>query len=126
MNQDVNTWNEVFKVLRYLLNYTLIIDEIDMFSHGQWYISEHFKTIVRQGRNQGIGLIGNSRRPALFHLDIRENADFVVCFHLHGKHSLDAMSEWMGVSKEDIKGLQQYWSWRYTAKGSKTILQRPC
>lgn len=126
MNQRNETYNEAFKVLRYLLNYTLVIDEIDKFTHGQWYISEDFKTIVRQGRSQGIGLIGNTRRPSLFHLDIRDNADFVVCFHLHGKNALAAMSDWMGVSPEEIKGLKKYWSWRYTAEGSKVCLQRPC
>lgn len=125
MHDDDETWNQVFHVLRNLANYTLGINEIDQFTHGQWYISEDFKHIVRRGRIQGIGQISNTRRPSLFHRDIRNSADVVVCFHLHEEDDVKYMSKWIGASKEEIKGLQKYWSWLWIAEGSKLKLLRP-
>lgn len=126
MKDDDETWEQVFRELRDLANYTLLINEIDQFTHGQWYISEHFKHIIRRGRIQGISLICNTRRPSLFHRDIRNSADLVVCFHLHEKNDVDYMAEWMNLSKEQIRELKQYWSWLYVAEGAEIKLLKPC
>ena len=129
MKDDDETWCQVFRVLRSLTNYTLGINEIDQFTHGQWYISEDCKHIVRRGRIQGISLIGNTRRPSLFHRDIRNSATVIICFLQHEEEDLKYMANWMNVPKEKIKGLEEYWSWMYVpraAKGSKVKLLKPC
>ena len=125
MTHEKETWNRVFLALRNLVNYTLIIDEIDHYSHGQWYISEHFDYIVNSGRVQGISIIGNARRPSVFHRDFRNSADVIVCFHLHQKDDVKEMGDWIGANKEQIKGLKKHWSWLWIAEGSKLELLRP-
>lgn len=111
-----------------LTNYTLVIDEIDRFARGRWYISENLNELVNRGRLQGIGIIVNSRRPHLVHVDIRGNSDWVICFTFHkgAESELEYMAEWLGVSEEDIIALPPYHSYCHDCNKGNTFKQKPC
>lgn len=130
MSDTEESWNQVFLVCRNLANYTLLVNEWDAYSHGQWYISDHLQHIVRRGRIQGISIIANTRRPSLFHRDIRNSASLIVCFHLHEKEDVKYMSEWMNLPPDHIKEFlgkeeHKHWSWLFNRRTSEVKLLRP-
>lgn len=93
MRYDEKSLCSFFVVCLYFSNYTLIIDEVDRFARPRWYMCDSLREIVNRGRQQGIGLIVNSRRPASTHMDLRGNADYVVTFHLHEKRDVEYVAE---------------------------------
>lgn len=117
-------YRRVFSVCLGLTNYTLGIDELDKFARPRWYVCSEFEEIVNRGRMQGIGLIGNTRRPHRIHNDIRSSSDHVVCFKLHEERDLKYMAEWIGIEKQKIKDLQKYESFYYDVHGSKVTRQQ--
>lgn len=122
-------WDQVFLILKNYGNYTLIIDEIQEFCYGKWYVSDHLRSIITRGRNQKIGLICNSRRPHLFHKDIRGNADLVFCFYLHEKNDVKYMAEWFDIEEQEIKELPKYESILFKVNaptGEKIERLQPC
>lgn len=122
-------WDMVFTVLMDYGSYTLVIDEIQEFCYGKWYVSDKLRSIITRGRNQKIGLICNSRRPHLFHKDIRGNADFVICFYLHERNDVKYMAQWMNVEEEEIRELEDYHSILFKVKakkGEKIERLQPC
>jgi hypothetical protein len=119
-------YEEVFSQCLILSNYTLGVDEIDKFARPRWYITEYLHELINRGRHQGIGLICNSRRPAMMHNDIRSNADYVVCFHLHEERDVKYMSDWLNVSEEKIKNLPEYHSLLFNVHDHSVTEQLPC
>ena len=122
---DVPTYQRAFKVCLSLTNYTLGVDELDKFARPRWYLCEEVNEIVNRGRAQGIGLIGNTRRPHMIHNDIRSNSDHVICFKLHEKRDIEYMAEWMNIDKMEIKGLQKYNSLYYNVDTVSVTKQAP-
>jgi len=125
-HMDELTYDQAFEECLQWSNYTLVIDEIDKFARPRWYISQALNELINRGRHQGIGLICNSRRPHKTHNDIRSNADFIVCFHLHEERDLQYMARWIGTSEDNIKNLKAYHSILYIVQGSQIIKQAPC
>lgn len=125
-HMNLETWEECFSQCLKVTNYTLGIDEVDKFARPRWYITEYLNEIINRGRSQGIGLICNSRRPAMMHNDIRSNCDYVVCFHLHEERDVKYMSSWMNVSEESIKNLPDYHSKLFLVHKHQVIDQLPC
>lgn len=122
-------WHQVFGILKNYSSYTLVIDEIQEFCYGKWYVSDNLRTIITRGRNQKIGLICNSRRPHLIHKDIRGNADLVFCFYLHEQNDVTYMAEWFNIEEQEIKDLEKYHSILFTVsapKGKKIQRLEPC
>lgn len=122
-------WHKVFGILKNYGSYTLVIDEIQEFCYGKWYVSDNLRSIVTRGRNQKIGLICNSRRPHLFHKDIRGNADLIFCFYLHEKSDVKYMAEWFDIEEQEIKDLEKYHSILFkvgASKGEKIERLEPC
>jgi len=109
-----------------LTNFCFCIDEVDRFASSHGYTSNFLREIINRGRHQGIGLIVNSRRPSIFHKDIRANADYVITFHLHEFDDCDYVAKWMGTEFTRIKALQPYHSLVYDANRSKIWEQKPC
>ena len=124
--QDDDSYCQVFGICLKYSNYTLVVDEVDMFARPRWYMCDQFKELIRRGRAQGIGLICNSRRPASMHNDIRSNADWVVCFQLHEDRDLEYMSNWIGVEEETIKTLKPYHSLLWNVDEHRVVKQSPC
>lgn len=122
---DTLTYQRAFKVCLSLTNYTLGVDELDKFARPRWYLCEEVNEIVNRGRAQGIGLIGNTRRPHMVHNDIRSNSDHVICFKLHEERDVKYMSDWMGVEPEVVKGLPKYHSLYYNVHASTVTKQAP-
>ena len=120
------TFNQIFLECLQFQNYTLIIDEVDHFARPRHYISDNLREIVNRGRAQGIGLIVNSRRPASTHMDLRSNADYVVCFHLHEKRDREYVAEWIGCTEEQIKGLREHESLLFNAQTTEITHQEAC
>jgi hypothetical protein len=125
-HMTAEVYEECFSQCLQLSNYTLGVDEIDKFARPRWYITEYLHEVINRGRHQGIGLICNSRRPAMMHNDIRSNADYVVCFHLHEERDVKYMSDWMNVSEETIKNLPTYHSLLFNVKDHSVTEQLPC
>ena len=123
---DEETYSQVFQNCLKLENYTLGIDEVDQLARPRWYITEYLHELINRGRHQGIGLICNSRRPAMMHNDIRSNADYVVCFHLHEERDVKYMASWMNVSEESIKNLPDYQSFLFQVHKHQVVKQLPC
>lgn len=107
-------------------NYTLVVDEIDEQLGSKHVICTDAKTVVVSGRAQGIGLIGNTRRPHDINKAIRSNADHVVCFQMQEEDDLKYMAKWIGKSQAEIKSLAPYHSFYYNTRTGKTVLQLPC
>lgn len=126
MKRGKESWDEVFAVCEQFTNYTLIIDEVEMFAKPRWYISEHLANIVNSGRHQGIGIICNSRRPAQTHNDLRSNADWVICFHLHEKRDVAYMGEWLNIEESKLRGLEPFHCWVYDVNHAQVYEQKPC
>ena len=122
---DTLTYQRAFQVCLSLINYTLVIDEIDTFAKPNWYKCDEVEQIIKRGRAQGIGIIGNTRRPANTHNDLKNNVYHVVCFKLHGKSDVDYMSEWLNIDKMEIKGLQKYHSLYYNVTEGTVTKQAP-
>lgn len=118
-------YQQVFSVCLQFSNYTLGVDEIDRFARGKWYICNEFSEIINRGRIQGIGLIGNSRMPHMFHGDIRSSADHVICFKLHEERERKYMAEWMGISHTTIKNLERHHSLYYNVMEGTVTPQEP-
>lgn len=116
---------EVFREILGLSNFTLCIDEIQEFAHSKGYLCDEFKQIVCRGRAQGIGLIGNSRRPSLFHNDIKGNADHIVCFQLQLMADRKYMEEWIGVDRDELKNLKPYNAFYYNVKTGTLTQELP-
>mgnify|MGYP001597679791 FL=1 len=119
-------YEECFSQCLQLTNYTLGVDEIDKFARPRWYITEYLHEVINRGRHQGIGLICNSRRPAMMHNDIRSNADYVVCFHLHEERDVKYMADWLNVTEDKIKNLPAYQSLLFNVKNHSVTPQLPC
>lgn len=126
MKYDEDSFARFFASCLHFSNYTLIIDEVDRFARPRWYISDELREIVNRGRVQGIGLIVNSRRPAMTHMDLRSNADYVITFHLHEVRDLEYVAEWIGTSEERIKGLKDHESLLYSAQTGIVTHQEAC
>ena len=141
LQESFKKWNRIiYKPIKYqdsyfhqfftnclqICNYTLIIDEVDRFAHARGYISPSLREIINRGRVQGIGIICNSRRPALTHKDLRGNADYVICFNLHLQDDLKYMAKWMGCTPQTIKALPPYHSIIYNANTTKITKFKPC
>lgn len=122
---DKLTYQRAFAICLSLTNYTLGVDELDKFARPRWYLCEEFKELINRGRAQGIGLIGNTRRPHLIHNDIRSSADHVICFKLHEKRDRDYMGEWMGIEPLRVKQLPLYESFYYNVHASTVTKQLP-
>jgi hypothetical protein len=125
-HMNAEAWEEVFNQCLQLSNYTLGVDEVDKFARPRWYISDYLNEIINRGRSQGIGLICNSRRPASMHNDIRSNADYVVCFHLHEERDVKYVASWMNINEESIKNLPDYHSKLFLVHQHKVVNQLPC
>lgn len=106
-------------------NLTLVIDEIDKFAGGRGYLCEEVKEIVNRGRAQGIGLIGNTRRPFMLHRDIRSNTDHVVCFKLMEIDDRIYMEKWIGVDRESLKLLPLHESYYYNVHTGTLTREAP-
>ena len=126
MKYDQDSLCRFFAGCLHFSNYTLIIDEVDRFARPRWYMCDQLREIVNRGRAQGIGLIVNSRRPASTHMDLRSNADYVVCFHLHETRDLEYVAEWIGTSQETIKALKDHESLMYSAQTAQVTHQEAC
>lgn len=126
MDYSELSFSKFFAQCLHFSNYTLIIDEVDRFASPRHYISDFLREIVNRGRAQGIGLIVNSRRPAMTHMDLRSNADYVVCFHLHETRDLEYVAEWIGITEEQIKALKDHESLIYSAQTGKVTHQEAC
>src|SRR4030042_3603971 len=101
-----SAFNECLK----LSNYTLVIDEIDEYANSYGYMCDAEREILRRGRLQGIGLIGNTRRPHIIAQDIRANADHVITFKMHDLDDLKYMGKWLNRSEEEIRNLPDHHS----------------
>jgi len=123
--RDQILYREVFSTCLQFSNYTLGIDEIDRFARGKWYICPEFSEIINRGRIQGIGLIGNSRMPHMFHGDIRSSADHIICFKLHEERERKYMAEWIGKDHNEIKNLPRHHSFYYNVDKSTVTPQEP-
>lgn len=126
MKYDDESFGRFFASCLHFQNYTLIIDEVDRFARPRHYISDQLREIVNRGRVQGIGLIVNSRRPAMTHMDLRSNANYVVCFHLHETRDVEYVSEWIGTSEETIKALKGHESLLFSAETGQVTHQEAC
>jgi hypothetical protein len=108
-----------------LSNYTLIIDEIDEFAGSKGYMCDAVRELIRRGRLQGIGLIGNSRRPSVFHNDIKGNADHVIMFKLLLYDDREYMEKWVGVNRDVINKLAPYHSIYVNTETYAVVRQKP-
>jgi len=108
-----------------LSNFTLGIDEIDEFANSYGYMCPQVREIVRRGRLQGIGLIGNTRRPSLIHKDIRANADHVITFQMMEEDDVKYMSKWFGVAENRIREIEKYHSLYLNANTHTVTPQLP-
>jgi hypothetical protein len=101
---------KAFKEIIKLTNFTLILDEIDEFANSYGYLSQDIREIIRRGRLQGIGIIGNTRRPSLIHKDIRANAIHVITFMMHEEDDLKYMANWFNIAQDRIRNLESHHS----------------
>lgn len=117
-----------FSVALSLANYTLIVEEADHYAYPRGWKSDLFEELVNRGRAQGIGIIITTRRPASLHNDIRSNADYVICFHLHHVKDREYVAEWLGIEEEDILSLdaEKFESLVYYDKTGKVWTQEAC
>lgn len=99
-------FNECLKIS----NYTLVIDEIDEYANSYGYMCDAVRELIRRGRLQGIGLIGNTRRPHIIHKDIRANADHVITFKMHELDDLKYMGKWLNRDENEIRNLEDHHS----------------
>jgi hypothetical protein len=113
VKMDKDSYTVAFETALKFPNYTLCVDELDKFARPRWYLCEAVNELVNRGRAQGIGLIGNTRRPHMIHNDPRSNADHVICFRLHEDRDVSYMAEWLGVTEETIENLPDYHSLYY-------------
>lgn len=120
MHQNVIDYKKVFQVALSCSNFTLGIDEVNKFATGRWYMCEEYQDITNRGRAQGIGQIVNTRRPALIHLDVRSNSNFVLTFCLNERNDVEYMGDWIGIDKERIRNLKPYHSLLYNVE-KKTV-----
>lgn len=110
MAENKDNYTAAFKECLKIGNYTLVIDEIDEHANSYGYTCSETEEIVRRGRLQGIGLIGNTRRPHIIHKDIRANADHVITFKMIEEDDVKYMSKWLGCSKGEIRDLGKHHS----------------
>lgn len=119
------SYEVAFNTCLTLANYTLVVDEVQKFARRNFYICNAFQEIVNRGRAQGIGLIVNTRRPAMIHRDIRSNSDHVICFVLQEEDDRKYMGKWINVDPQKIKELPEFHSFYYDVKRKKTSLHLP-
>lgn len=127
-------YTTAYDAISELSNLTLGIDEIDEHANSYGYICDSFREIIRRGRLQGIGVIGNTRRPSLIHKDIRANTDHAVTFQMQELDDVEYMARWfvgsrnlqdVRIMEEKIRNLQAHYSLYFNVKQHTVTPQAP-
>lgn len=86
-------------------NVKCVVEELSMVTTPQ-RAPAGWKMLTCTGRGQGISIIGLSQRPAQVDKDFFDNCTELRTGTLAGKRSIQVMADELGVTEDDIRGLQ--------------------
>ena len=97
---------ELFDFIFNLRNFTILIDELDMFA-GSKSIAPEVKRLFSYGRHRQINIIGIARRPYELNRLVTSQADKIITFKQTEQRDLDYMKN-LGFNPDELLNLPKF------------------